>query len=172
MRIYFYTCQRFRTTNFINCILDSPTRPMKSQERLMAPSVEFYDLQVRNNGCRRRLIRRDHSVNGRVSCAASCPAAKNAAAIIGAGVSGLSCAVLLARAGANVTVIESPSAKMVSPVACALWLPTWVSGNDELLGSTAEVQSLAEDSWFAYSAILSSFGQAAGLRSYREPRVS
>jgi NADPH-dependent 2,4-dienoyl-CoA reductase/sulfur reductase-like enzyme len=46
--------------------------------------------------------------------------------VVGAGAIGLSTAIELRLAGADVKVLTSPSHPMVSPMACALFLPTWI----------------------------------------------
>jgi NADPH-dependent 2,4-dienoyl-CoA reductase/sulfur reductase-like enzyme len=46
--------------------------------------------------------------------------------VVGAGAIGWSTAIELRLAGADVKVLTSPNHPMVSPMACALFLPTWI----------------------------------------------
>lgn len=85
--------------------------------------------------------------------------------VVGAGVAGLSTALTLAKAGAQVAVVSSPQAKAVSPVACALWLPTWVASTDAMLEEDPRLRKLLEPSWNEYHSLLEAHGASIGLRS-------
>lgn len=84
--------------------------------------------------------------------------------VIGAGVVGLSTAIRLRLAEAHVEVISSPNVAMVSPVACALWLPTCLNKTDGVFGCDASLESVARDSWNWYEWLLRECGQNAGMR--------
>jgi D-amino-acid oxidase len=82
--------------------------------------------------------------------------------LVGCGVVGLSTAVVLARQGARVTVLHDPQFSLVSPVACALWLPTWMSGTMQTF--TDDEEQVLTASWRAYSEIAEQYGRSAGFR--------
>jgi D-amino-acid oxidase len=85
--------------------------------------------------------------------------------VIGSGVVGLSTAIKLRQAGADVTVVSSDRSPMASAAACALWLPLWVCSTRNLLGKRDEHVPLAEESWHHYRQLLDEMGDQIGMRS-------
>ncbi|MFL6047646.1 MAG: FAD-dependent oxidoreductase [Propionibacteriaceae bacterium] len=83
--------------------------------------------------------------------------------VVGAGVIGLSTAIELRLAGANVTVFTSPNYPMVSPMACALFLP-WMGPDSAVLWS-GPLERAVVNSWHRYESLLNEFGTTAGIRS-------
>ena len=69
------------------------------------------------------------------------------AAIVGAGVSGLTCGVVLVESGYDVTLFESPIHKAASPVAAAIWYPYHIGREAErwALESYRTFEELAYD---------------------------
>ena len=84
--------------------------------------------------------------------------------VVGAGAIGLSTAIELRLAGADVKVLTSPSHPMVSPMACALFLPTWI-GSDSVFVWPDWLERAVVDSWHYYRSLLNEFGASAGIRS-------
>jgi D-amino-acid oxidase len=84
--------------------------------------------------------------------------------VVGAGVVGLSTAIRLRLSGANVEVVTSPNHPMVSPMACALFLPTWL-GADNLFVWSGWLEPAVVKSWHRYQLLLDEFGADAGIRS-------
>lgn len=84
--------------------------------------------------------------------------------VVGAGAIGLSTAIELRLAGADVKVLTSPSHPMVSPKACALFLPTWI-GSDSVFVWPDWLERAVVDSWHCYRSLLNKFGASAGIRS-------
>jgi D-amino-acid oxidase len=68
-------------------------------------------------------------------------------AIVGAGVSGLTCGVVLTENGHDVTLFESPLHKAASPVAAAIWYPYHIGREAErwALESYRDFERLADD---------------------------
>ena len=85
--------------------------------------------------------------------------------VIGSGVVGLSTAIKLRQAGADVTVVASDRLPMASDAACALWLPLWVCSTRNLLGKQDEHVPLVAESWDHYWQLLHEMGEQVGLRS-------
>ncbi len=69
------------------------------------------------------------------------------AAVVGAGVAGLTCGVVLQESGCDVTLFFSPGHKAASPVAAAIWYPYHIGGEAEEWGleSYRRFEELARD---------------------------
>ena len=83
--------------------------------------------------------------------------------VVGAGAIGLSTAIELRLAGADVKVLTSPHHPMVSPMACALFLPTW-TGPDKVFVWSRWLEQAVVNSWHRYQSLLDRFGASAGIR--------
>ena len=66
------------------------------------------------------------------------------AAVVGAGVSGLTCAVVLSEAGVDVTIFARETEGEASPVAAAIWYPYHIGGPQE------KVERWARESYGAF----------------------
>jgi D-amino-acid oxidase len=84
--------------------------------------------------------------------------------VVGAGVVGLSTAIRLRVSGADVELLTSPKHPMVSPMACALFLPTWIGTDNPFIWS-GWLEPAVVKSWHRYQSLLDEFGADAGIRS-------
>lgn len=87
--------------------------------------------------------------------------------IVGAGVIGLSVADRLLDCDFRVTILESERCPPVSPAACAIWLPLWVSGTETLLSRDRRLQEIAIRSYNEFHGRMTNQGSAIGLRQVK-----
>ena len=77
---------------------------------------------------------------------------------------GLSTAIKLRQAGADVTVVSSDRSPMASAAACALWLPLWVCSRAPPR-EAGRARAAGEESWHHYRQLLDEMGDQIGMRS-------